>query len=239
MPLVTLRFKKDQKKLGEFVAEKGRSLTIGRLEDNDIVIENLAVSGHHAKIDAVGDKFLVTDLNSKNGTFVNETLVTQPHWLRHGDVIIIGKHYLVFAYTSEEDPPEQAHDPMQDTMIMDTEQFRKMREKSQATQQTRQDAQKESMGMLSFLSGGEGEIDLTKKLTKIGKNASSDIVISGLTIGQTAATISKRPNGYYLSYVGGFSKPKVNGETVKESVQLNQFDTVELGSLKMQFLLKE
>ena len=47
------------------------------------------------------------------------------------------------------------------------------------------------MGVLSFLSGAEGEVELIKKLTKIGKNASSDIVVSGLTIGQTAATISK------------------------------------------------
>lgn len=239
MPILTLKFKKDEKKLGEFTMEKGRSLTVGRLEDNDIVIENLAVSGHHAKIDSVGDQFLVTDLNSKNGTFVNEEQVSQPRWLRHGDVIIIGKHYLVFTYTQEEGQPEESPSPMQDTMIMDTEQFRKMREKNQERQKSDPAPKKEPVGVISFLAGGEGEIDLTKKLTKIGKNASSDIVVGGLTIGQTAATISKRPNGYYLSYVGGLSKPKVNGQSVKESVQLNQFDTIELGSLKMQFLFKE
>ncbi len=239
MPMLTLRFKKDEKNLGDFVVENGKSLTIGRLEDNDIVIEDLAVSGHHAKIDSVGDKFLVTDLNSKNGTLVNETLISHPRWLRHGDIIIIGKHYLVFAYTSEEDQPEDVHTPLQDTMIRDTEQFRNMRGNSRAHPQSRHGTEKEPVGVLSFLAGGEGEIELTKKLTKIGKNVSSDIVISGLTIGQTAATISKRPNGFYLSYVGGFSKPKVNGDTVKESVQLNQFDTIALGSLKMQFLIKE
>ncbi|MFP4390668.1 MAG: FHA domain-containing protein, partial [Desulfococcaceae bacterium] len=96
----------------------------------------------------------------------------------------------------------------------------------------------EPLGVLSFLAGGEGEVELAKKLTKIGKNASSDIVVSGLTMGQTAATISKRPNGYYLSYVGGMAKPRVNGETVKDSVILKQFDTIELGSLKMQFIFK-
>ncbi|QTA78003.1 FHA domain-containing protein [Desulfonema limicola] len=81
-------------------------------------------------------------------------------------------------------------------------------------------------------------MELIKKLTKIGKNASSDIIVSGLTIGQTAATISKRPNGYHLSYVGGLAKPKINGKTVKESVLLNQFDTIEIGSVKMQFIHK-
>lgn len=238
MPILTLKFGKDEKKLREFILEKGSSLNIGRLEDNEVIIENLAVSGHHAKIDSVGDQFLVTDLNSKNGTFVNETPISQPQWLKHGDVIIIGKHYLVFTYAPDEARPEEHPHPMQDTMIMDTEQFRKMREKS-SPPQAPPTLRKEPLGVLSFLAGGEGEIDLTKKLTKIGKNASSDIVINGLTMGQTAATISKRPNGYYLSYVGGLSKPKVNGRTVKESVQLNQFDTIELGSLKMQFLFKE
>lgn len=239
MPTLTLRFKKDEKKLGEYPLEKGRSLSIGRLEDNDIVIENLAVSGHHAKVDSVGERFLLTDLNSKNGTFVNEQQITAPHWLQHGDVVIIGKHFLVFTYPPGEMPDKETGD-VQDTMVMDTEAYRKMKAAQQQAKPAAPAKGKEAepVGVLSFLSGGEGELELTKKLTKIGKNASSDIVVSGLTIGQTAATISKRPNGYYLSYVGGMAKPRVNGETVKDSVLLKQFDTIELGSLKMQFIFK-
>lgn len=239
MPTLTLRFKKDEKKLGEYPLEKSRSLSVGRLEDNDIVIENLAVSGHHAKVDSVGERFLLTDLNSKNGTFVNEQQITAPHWLQHGDVIIIGKHFLVFSYSPGE-MPEQAGGDVQETMVMDTEAYRKMKaaREQAASPPTAKTAAAEPVGLLSFLSGGEGEVELSKKLTKIGKNASSDIVVSGLTIGQTAATISKRPNGYYLSYVGGMAKPRVNGETVRDSVLLKQFDTIELGSLKMQFIFK-
>ncbi len=67
MPTLTLKFKDN--KLGEYPIEQGRSLTIGRKESNDISIENLAVSGHHAKVDAVGEEYLVTDLKSKNGSF--------------------------------------------------------------------------------------------------------------------------------------------------------------------------
>jgi hypothetical protein len=233
MPVLTLKFQKDERKLGEYVLDKGGALTIGRLEDNDVVIENLAVSGHHAKIDAVGDKYLLTDLNSKNGTFVNEQHLSQPHWLQHGDIIIIGKHYLVFQYTQDEQP-SAAPGAAQETMVMDTENYRRMMAKNAAPGP----AKKESIGALSFLSGGEGEVELTKKLVKIGKNASSDIVVSGLTMGQTAATISQRPDGYHLDYVGGMSKPRVNGKTVKESVLLNPFDVVEIGSVKMQFILK-
>ena len=57
-------------------------------------------------------------------------------------------------------------------------------------------------------------------------------------MGGTCCTISKRPNGYSLAYVEGMTKPKVNGEQVKESVMLKEFDNVEVGSIKMQFIFK-
>ena len=70
MPILTLKFKNNV--IADYQLEKGKSLTIGRRGANDVVIENLAVSGHHAKIDSVGDGFVLTDLQSKNGCFVNE-----------------------------------------------------------------------------------------------------------------------------------------------------------------------
>ncbi len=79
---------------------------------------------------------------------------------------------------------------------------------------------------------------IKKKLIKIGKDASCDILVKGFMIGKTAATVSKRPKGYYLSYVSGMAKPKVNDVAVKESVLLNESDIIELGSIKMQFIYK-
>ncbi len=236
MPILTLKFKKDAAKIKEYRVEKGQSITIGRLDNNDIVIENLAVSGHHAKIDSVDETYLLTDLKSKNGTFVNEQLINS-HWLKNGDVVTIGKHMILFAYADDEAQPEPDNAAMNQTMVMDTGKYRAMLAKS-ATSAGGQAESTEPVGILSYLSGGEGEIELTKKLTKIGKNPSSDIVVSGLTVGQTAATISKRPDGYYLSYVGGMSKPKVNNASVKESVSLKQFDVIEIGSAKMQLIHK-
>ncbi len=232
MPTLTLKFKDN--KLGEFQIESGKSLTIGRKESNDISIENLAVSGHHAKVDAVGDDYLLTDLKSKNGSFVNKELVTT-HWLQHGDKIIIGKHCLVFEYgEGEKKPPAAAGGNMDQTMVMDTDKYKDMLSKAAPSAKKQQVA----TGVLSYLSGGEGEIELSKKLTKLGKASSSDIVIGGLMVGKTAATISKRPNGYSLAYVEGMTKPKVNGETVKDSVMLKEFDNIEIGSVKMQFFIK-
>lgn len=236
MPILTLKFKKDAAKIKEYRIEKSQSVTIGRLDNNDIVIENLAVSGHHAKIDSVEEAFLLTDLKSKNGTFVNEQLVNS-HWLKHGDVVTIGKHMLIFAYAADEAQPEPDSAALNQTMVMDTGKYRQMLAKNVSGAAQQAEAA-EPMGVLSYLSGGDGEIELTKKLTKIGKNPSSDIVVSGLTVGQTAATISKRPDGYYLSYVGGMSKPKVNNVTVKESVSLKQFDVIEIGSAKLQLVHK-
>jgi pSer/pThr/pTyr-binding forkhead associated (FHA) protein len=239
MPILTLKFKENT--IAQFPLEEGKSLTIGRKESNDVSIENLAVSGHHAKVDVVGEGFLLTDLQSKNGSFVNNELV-QSHWLKHGDSITIGKHTLVFAYTDEEEHPEEEAGGMEKTMVMDTDRYRDMLD--QALKGTGgapaapAQGEKEQVGMLSYLTGGEGEIELAKKLTKIGKDASCDIIVSGLMMGKLAATISKRPQGYSLSFVGGMSKPKVNGQAVTESVMLNDFDEIELGSIKMQFVLK-
>ncbi len=236
MPKLTLKFKKDSTKIREYQLERGQSVNIGRLDTNDIVIENLAVSGHHAKIDWAGNGFLLTDLKSKNGTFVNDQIAIS-HWLKHGDVITIGKHVLIFEYAPDEAQPDAGDKKMGETMVMDTGKYRSMLAKN-VSSKVSQVAETEKIGVLSFLAGGEGEVELTKKLTKIGKNASSDLVVKGFFVGQTAATISKRPDSYYLSYVGGFSKPKVNGQAVKESVELKQFDVVEIGSVKMQFMHK-
>lgn len=228
MPTLTLKFKNNV--IETFDLQAGRSLTIGRLDDNDIVIENLAVSGHHAKIDPLGEGYLLTDLQSKNGCFVNEKLVAS-HWLGHGDSISIGKHVLQFAFKEGEPRPAPPSAGQRDqTMVMDTGRHRDMLSKS---------GEAKPIGVLSYLAGGEGEFELTRKLVKIGKDAASDIQVGGLTVGQTAATISKRPAGYVLSYVSGLSKPRVNGKTVKQSTTLKEFDVIEVGSLKLQFFTKE
>ena len=236
MPQLTLKFKNNR--IQTYDIAGGQSLTIGRLEDNDIVIENLAVSGHHAKIDAVGDGYLLTDLQSKNGCFVNEKLAAS-HWLNQGDVVSIGKHLLEFSFKEgEKQTSSPQNDQRDQTMVMDTDHYRKMLDKNGASDRKGDEAGK-PVGMLSYLSGGEGEVELARKLIKIGKAAANDIVVGGLTVGSTAATISKRPDNYVLSYVSGLSKPKVNGKAVKQSVMLNEFDVIEIGSLRMQFFTKE
>ncbi len=224
--MATLKLVFEGNVLSEHSLQLGKTLTIGRRNTNDVVIENLVVSGSHAKIDALDEGYLLTDLRSKNGTFVNESPINSC-WLQDGDVIRIGKHTLAIAL-DEGDAFSLADgdDNMDQTMVFGQAEFRQ------------QAGPVGAPAMLTFLKGGQGEIPLTKKLIKIGKDFSNDIVISGFTVGQTAATISKLPEGYFLSYVGGLSKPKINGKAVTESQRLDEFDIIEIGSAKMEFVLK-
>jgi pSer/pThr/pTyr-binding forkhead associated (FHA) protein len=235
MPTLTLKFKSN--KIADYPLQNGASVTIGRRTDNDIVVENLAVSGHHAKIDAIGDGFVLTDLQSKNGCFVNEQLVTS-HWLKHGDIINIGKHTLVFRYANGETRPEEAEAQVDQTIVMDAGLFSDLVPPEKPPQPPAPPTKGPPVGIVTYLSGGTGDITLTKKLTKIGKDPNADIVVSGLGVGQTAATISARPNGFHLSRVGGLFKTKVNGEAVRDTVLLQEFDIIELGSTKFQFFTK-
>jgi len=127
MPNITLKFKDSV--LSRHFIGRGQSLTIGRRKDNDIVIENLAVSGHHAKIDSVGEGFVLVDLQSKNGSFVNEQLVSS-HWLKDGDLVSIGKHLL--AFSTADGAPAAAPAEIDKTMVMDTSNYRSMVQKSAA-----------------------------------------------------------------------------------------------------------
>lgn len=229
MPIITVKFKETT--LAEYLVEAGRTLSIGRKEGNDVVIDNLAVSGHHAKIDTIGDAFYITDLQSKNGSFVNETKISS-HRLTHGDVVTIGKHTLVFTYAAGEAQPDKSTGSMDQTMMMDTDQQRSLLEKNTPPPEKKRSA------ALTFLSGGTGEIGISKKLFKIGKGSQNDLQINGFFVGQIAATISQRPGGYFLNYVEGMSKPKVNGKVVKDTVQLSEFDIIEIGKNKLQIVFK-
>ena len=258
MPKLTLQTK--DKKIGDYQLQKGVSLTIGRRKKNNVIISDMAVSGHHAKIDSVGDSFVLIDLQSKNGSFVNEQLINS-HWLKHGDTINIGEHSLVFHYSDKEIVTSEDTEDLERTIVLDTSQYRTRMRKSNPTRsiinvagfwdkpQNRGDIQKnppqismgptnikkDPVGTLTFLAGSRGTINLDRKYTTIGKHPTSDIVVGGCFMGQTAATISKLPDGFHLCYVGGFTKPKVNQKTIKQSTILKNEDIIVIGRMKLQF----
>ncbi|HSV91932.1 MAG TPA: FHA domain-containing protein [Desulfobacterales bacterium] len=236
MPSLTLKFKDNV--IGRFPLPKGKSLTIGRRKDNDIVIDNLAVSGHHAKVDAVGDAFVLVDLQSKNGSFVNEQIVST-HWLREGDVISIGKHLLAFSTEDKAGGVDAQAPEIDKTMIMDTSSYRSMVQKSAPPLPKPLLRQGETNGCLTYVAGGSGKVELGAALVRIGKDPSSDVVLKGWRAGWASATVSRRPDGFHLSNAGGWSKPRVNGRPVPKSVLLQDLDVIEVGPVKLQFFLGE
>ena len=105
----------DNQVLAEYNMTKER-YTVGRLPDNDVRIDNPAVSGHHSLIiNILNDSFL-EDLNSTNGTYVNGKLIKK-HALQHGDVITIGHHQLRF---SDQQATENEQDEFEKTMVIPT-----------------------------------------------------------------------------------------------------------------------
>jgi pSer/pThr/pTyr-binding forkhead associated (FHA) protein len=104
----------DGQTLAEYNMTKER-YTVGRLPDNDIRIDNAAVSGHHSLIiNILNDSFL-EDLNSTNGTYVNGKLIKK-HALQHGDVITVGHHQLRYVDDQAQQAPE---DEFEKTMVIE------------------------------------------------------------------------------------------------------------------------
>jgi pSer/pThr/pTyr-binding forkhead associated (FHA) protein len=219
------------------------TLTIGRVDKNDIKIENLAVSRQHARIVKDGDRYIMEDLNSLNGTFVNGKKVMKCI-LRNGDEIFVGKHTLLFI-DEEEKPIEMRKDIdislAEKTVILDTKKQREPIPPPGDSQATIQEKPSELKGGISIISGGVGpkEIELTKRLTIGGKGDGADIKLKGLFVGKIGFIISKRPNGFFITHSGGRSMTKVNGVSVEGQRELRDGDIIDIGSTRMQFYTKK
>jgi pSer/pThr/pTyr-binding forkhead associated (FHA) protein len=219
------------------------SITIGRVDKNDIKIENLAVSRQHAKIVKDGDRYIVEDLNSLNGTFVNEKRVMKGI-LRNNDEILVGKHTLVF--TDEEEKPIEMRKDIdislaEKTVMLDTKRQRELVAQPEGERPTVEMKPSELEGGVTIISGGVGrkDIKLKKRLTIGGKSEGADIRLKGFFVGKVAFIISKRPNGFYITHSGGRSVTKVNGAEVEGQRELRDGDIIDIGSARMQFYAKK
>ena len=113
--MAKLQFSLDGNALGEYELNKERT-TIGRRPVNDIHIDNLAVSGEHATITTIGDDSFLEDLNSTNGTLVNNKLIKK-HVLHHNDVIEFGKYQLLYVNPAQANTPAN-HGGFENTVVM-------------------------------------------------------------------------------------------------------------------------
>jgi pSer/pThr/pTyr-binding forkhead associated (FHA) protein len=223
--------------LAEYNMNKER-YTIGRLPDNDIRIDNPAVSGHHSLIiNILNDSFL-EDLNSTNGTYVNGKLIKK-HALQHGDVITAGHHQLRFV---EDDEAQQ--DEFEKTMVIQpsarpVERIRAAVAGSTATATAAgATSARRTLGngapairkaKLQVLSGAFAgrELELTKALTTLGRP------------GVQVAAITRRSEGYFIVHVdaeGDDNFPLVNGAKIgAQARKLADNDVIQLAGVKMGF----
>jgi pSer/pThr/pTyr-binding forkhead associated (FHA) protein len=218
------------------------SLLIGRDNANDVIIDNLAVSAQHAKIESIENRFLFVDLESENGSFVNERHI-RSHWLNHGDIITIGKHVLEFLNPTNQKQQKIKTSMITKTMQLDTQKIRELMKLNKSkypkknAKRTNVAKQEKTVAVLSYLSGNKKRVQLNDSLIKIGKDPKSDVLIKGFGIGKTAAVINKLSDGWYISCVGRFSKPRLNNMILKKSIKLNNLDIITIGSTKLQFLI--
>ena len=231
----------DGQVMAEYNMNKER-YTIGRLPDNDIRIDNPAVSGHHSLIiNILNDSFL-EDLNSTNGTYVNGKLIKK-HALQHGDVITVGHHQLRFV---EDDEPQ---DEFEKTMVIQPsarpveERIRPRRtgrrqggrrrlERRQPPRRPRRSptarrrCKKAKLQVLSGAFAGR-ELELTKALTTLGRP------------GMQVAAITRRAEGYFIVHVDSGKDndyPLVNGPPIgAQARRLNDNDVIQLAGVKMGF----
>ena len=223
--------------LAEYNMNKER-YTIGRLPDNDIRIDNPAVSGHHSLIiNILNDSFL-EDLNSTNGTYVNGKLIKK-HAMQHGDVITVGHHQLRFVDNQDGDAEQ---DEFEKTMVItpSSQGEERIRRVGQAVDQAakavaaKRPPNTDNMtalpkAKLQVLSGAFAgrELELTKALTTLGRP------------GIQVAAITRRSEGYFIVHVDSGKEndfPLVNGIPIgPQARRLNDNDVVQLAGVKMGF----
>ena len=204
--------------------------TLGRRPYNDIVIDNLAVSGEHAVLQMVGADVFIEDLNSTNGTYINGKAIKK-QMLTHNDTVEIGKYKIKYLIEDGADYEKTMvmrpgssgmstgvpHTPYSHTAPLPN--------MAAALQQGGGGALgSASIKVLSGAAAGKS-VTLTKVVTTVGKP------------GVQVASITKRPTGYVLAHVEGAMRPSINGVAlVTDTAPLSNGDLIELAGTQMQFV---
>lgn len=205
------------------VALTGDRTTIGRRSHNDVVIDNLAVSGEHAVMVTKEEGTYLEDLGSTNGTTVNGQPVKK-HLLQNGDIVEIGKYRLRFLI--------EGMPSVDGGVDIDTSEplRREFYGPGPSTIQVRRPEAAEGashLAAIKILTGANAgrELLLVKALTTIGRP------------GQQVAVITRRPTGYFVAHVEGDVFPTVNGRNLGSAAHpLHHGDVIGLAGAQMEFL---
>ena len=262
--MAKLYLKFEQAVLKEFALAQG-VVTIGRLPDNLIQIDNLAVSGHHAKIYFEQDHYVLEDNNSLNGTYVNNRRVSKVA-LKDGDEVMIGKHVLALKDEWHEDGlgaktqplPVERTMPMvptlDSTVVLDTRKAKEMlaRSASEAAASAARPPSagasagapprppapaRERTGTLMIMAGktDQRQYTLSGKLSVIGKSDMASIKLKGWFAPKVAAVINRRDSKYFIAASEKDIKVKVNSAQISGQQELSEGDMIEVAGVKATF----
>ncbi len=211
-------------------------MTIGRKSDNDIVIDNQAVSGYHARIKKEGNSLFIEDASSLNGTYINGQKISKGE-LHNGDVVLIGVHTLDVILGRARDTETKGFAvrgrSMNETVVIAAEDQKKIL--------ASQDKDKpEILGGFIVIEGSTEKRDylLKERVITIGKEDGAGIHLRGFFAPKVAALVNRRKEGYFITPAGGKTL-KVNGQKVDHKYDLKDGDIVEAGGLKLQYYVKE
>ncbi len=231
-------------KLVKEVPIGARPVRIGRSPDNDLVVDNLAVSNDHARVYFESGRLVVEDRGSLNGTFVNDLRIERAT-LHDGDSIWIGKHHIKVDATGDAplpygSPRKQSAPLINETMVLDTKVRRDMLQQAAAMgERTQFAAGRLQVPTIVVLAGKTDakEYVLTNKLTTIGKSPMATIKLRGWFKPQMAAQINQRDDGYYVG--PGDKTPLLNGVAIPGPTRLNDGDLLEVCGVRLNFIVRE
>jgi len=234
MAKVVVKF--GNKVLGE-VALSAPEVTIGRSPENDIHIDNLAVSNFHARIIREGAQYFIQDLGSLNGTFVDGQKV-EIRELFSGDSITIAKHTLTFELGGDAPAPSRGRvDSLEldQTMMLDTRKHQELSKRQHTP------VPEGAVGILVVESGKAEapEFVMTDSHMSIGKASEADFHIKGFFAPAVACYLQRTEEGYFVSPPEGGKKPVLNGEKVGVRIRLAEGDTLEAGGVRMRFVVRK
>jgi pSer/pThr/pTyr-binding forkhead associated (FHA) protein len=205
-------------------------ITIGRLPENTISIANMGVSRRHSKIERTGNQtFIISDLNSLNGTFVNEQKVKREQ-LNVGDKITIGKYSVLF-----DDIIEDSDDNSPMPILVESEKIGDTEFPGKHAPAT--PANKAIAGPVLIDTGSHTTYSLEKNLLSLGASENDDIQVSGFMIGDGHVYVQKRDDGFWIHSSKPVSRLKVNNKKVTEH-HLGHKDLIEIGGNTFRYMEK-
>jgi pSer/pThr/pTyr-binding forkhead associated (FHA) protein len=235
--MITLILKLKDTQIEEF--NLGKSIiNIGRSKENDIVIDNIAVSHKHAQIELKeGKGYVLRDLHSSNGTFLNGAQIdANDHALHEGDAIGLAKFELLikgFPQAPKDAPKVPPQEDVEGTMIFDA-----ARRKPTLEPAAIPEHKVFHWPVLSATTGPSRgkEFKITKEVTTVGKGPQDDIPAEGWFVSSPQAKIVRHGDRFYISHVGGFlSGTKVNKIEIRVEHILKNKDEIEIGNCTFVF----